>query len=324
MRLDDLARRLDCELRGDGTVEITGVASLEDAGPGTVTFLADRRLAGKLATTRASAVILSPSDPEVPRPTLRAAHPYLAFVGAIELFHPAERPAAGVHPTAVVSPRASVGPNASIGAHAVVGDDVVVGRDAVLHPRVTIYPRVRIGDGFTAHAGAVIGSDGFGYVPSAAGHRKIPQIGTVVLEDDVEIGANATIDRAALGATVVGRGTKIDNLVMVAHGCRVGPGSMLAAQTGIAGGVTLGSFVMLGGQVGISGHLTIGDGVQVAAQSGIHDSIPAGRVYGGYPAVEVRTWRRTTASLLRLPEALRRLRRIEAKLGLRASDEPQD
>lgn len=342
MRLDELARRLDCELRGDGAVEITDVAPLETAGPGTITFLADRRLAGKLAGTRASAVILGRQDPEIPPPTLRAAHPYLAFVDAIELFHPAARPAAGVHPTAVVAASAVVGPEASIGAHAVVGEGVVIGRDAVLHPRVTIYPRVRIGDGFTAHAGvtiredvtigdrvtlhagAVIGSDGFGYVPGAAGHRKIPQIGTVVLEDDVEVGANATIDRAALGATVVGRGAKIDNLVMVAHGCRVGPGSMLAAQTGIAGGVSLGSFVMLGGQVGVSGHLTIGDGVQVAAQSGIHDDIPAGRVYGGYPAVEVRTWRRTTASLLRLPEALRRLRRIEAKLGLRASDEPQD
>jgi len=323
-------------------VEITDVAPLETAGPGTITFLADRRLAGKLATTGASAVILGQADPEIPRPTLRAAHPYLAFVGAIELFHPAERPPAGMHPTAVVAPSAVIGANASIGPHAVVGERVVIGRDAVLHPRVTIYPRVRIGDGFTAHAGvtvredvtighrvtlhagAVIGSDGFGYVPSAAGHRKIPQIGTVVLEDDVEIGANATVDRAALGQTVVARGVKIDNLVMVAHGCRIGPGSMLAAQTGIAGGVSLGSFVMLGGQVGVSGHLTIGDGVQVAAQSGIHENIPAGRIYGGYPAVEVRTWRRTTASLLRLPEVLRRLRRIEARLGLRASDEPQD
>src|SRR5437667_284141 len=171
-------------------------------------------------------------------------------------------------------------------------------------------------DGVVLHAGAVIGSDGFGYLPLPEGIRKIPQIGTVVLEDDVSVGANATVDRAALGATVVGRGTKIDNLVMVAHGCRIGPECLLAAQVGLSGSSTLGARVLLGGQVGLAGHQTVGDRAQVAAQSGVHGDVPAGAVYGGYPASEVRVWRRASAALLRLPEALRRLRRVERALGL--------
>src|SRR5437660_274432 len=213
MKLSQIARALGGELRGDGGVEIVDVAPIEDAPPGTLTFLADRRLAVR-------------------------------------------------------------------------------------------------------HAGAVIGSDGFGYLPLPEGIRKIPQIGTVVLEDDVSVGANATVDRAALGATVVGRGTKIDNLVMVAHGCRIGPECLLAAQVGLSGSSTLGARVLLGGQVGLAGHQTVGDRAQVAAKSGVHGDVPAGAVYGGYPATEVRVWRRASAALLRLPEALRRLRRVERALGL--------
>jgi UDP-3-O-[3-hydroxymyristoyl] glucosamine N-acyltransferase len=197
-----------------------------------------------------------------------------------------------------------------------------------------IYPRVRIGDGFTAHAGAVvredvrigdrvtlhagavIGSDGFGYVPQEGGHRKIPQVGTVVLEDDVEIGANTTVDRAALGATVVGRGTKIDDLVMVGHGSRIGPHCLVAAQVGLAGGTRLGAHVMLGGQVGLAGHLTVGDRARVAARSGVHGDVPAGAAYGGYPATDVQRWKRAAVALFRLPEVLRRLRRVERAVGL--------
>jgi UDP-3-O-[3-hydroxymyristoyl] glucosamine N-acyltransferase len=179
--------------------------------------------------------------------------------------------------------------------------------------------RVQIGDRVLVHAGAVIGSDGFGYLPLPDGIRKIPHIGTVVLEDEVEIGANTTVDRAALGATVVGRGTKIDNLVMVAHGCRIGPGCLIAAQTGLSGGTTLGRGVMVGGQAGFSGHLTVGDGAQVAAKTGVHGDVPAGAVYGGYPAVEIRVWRRMMGALPRLPELLRRLRRVERVLGLESA-----
>ena len=335
MKLSEIARALGGELRGDGGVEIVEVAPIEDASPGMLTFLADRRLAARLATTRAAAVLLPPDAPEVALPSVRVAHPYLAFVAAVELLHPPPpRPAPHVDPSAVIAASARLGPGAVVGPRVVIGERTSIGRDAILHPNVTIYHDVAIGDGFTAHAGvvvregtrigdrvvlhagAVIGSDGFGYLPLPEGIRKIPQIGTVVLEDEVEVGANATVDRAALGATVVGRGTKIDNLVMVAHGCRIGPECLLAAQVGLSGSSTLGARVLLGGQVGLAGHQTVGDRAQVAAKSGVHGDVPAGAVYGGYPATEVRVWRRASAALLRLPEVLRRLRRAERALGL--------
>ncbi len=335
MTLAELARILGARLEGGpDDLEITGIAAIEDAGPGTLTFLADRRHEATLAATRASAILLAHDAPGARIPVLRVAHPYLAFVQAMELFHPARRPEPGIHATAVVAPTAVVGPGATIGPWVVVSDGVRLGGDAILHAHVTIYRDARIGERFeahagvvvreevtigdrvTLHAGAVIGSDGFGFVPRPEGHRKIPQLGTVVIEDDVEIGANTTIDRATLGATRIGRGAKIDNLVMIGHGCTVGPGCLVAAQVGLAGGTRLGAGVMLGGQVGASGHLTIGDGAQVAAQSGVHGDVPPGAVYGGYPAVEVRRWRRTSLAILRVPELLRRLRRIEKAVGL--------
>jgi UDP-3-O-[3-hydroxymyristoyl] glucosamine N-acyltransferase len=343
MRLRDIASRIGCELRGDGGVEIAGVASIEDAPPGSLTFLADRRHAAKLATTRAAAVVLPRDAPDVAIPSLRAPHPYVAFVAAVELFHPPPpRPAPGVHPSAVIAPSATLGPGASVGPHAVVGDRVRIGRDAVLYPHATVYADAVIGDEFTAHAGAVVregvsighrvilhagavvGSEGFGWLPLPGGNRRVPQVGTVVLEDDVEVGANATVDRAALGATLVGRGTKIDNLVMIGHGCRIGPGCLLAGQVGLAGSTILGARVMLGGQAGSAGHLTIGDGAQVAAQSGIHRDIPPRAQYGGYPALEGRRWRRVTMSLPRLPELFRRVRRVERTLGLAGRGEEDD
>lgn len=334
MKLAEIARALGCELRGAGDVEITGVAPIESAPPGTLTFLGDRRLVHLLATTQASAVILPPDADAPPIPTLRAPHPYVAFVGAVELLHPARRSAPGVHPTAVVAGTAVIGPRASIGPYVTIGERTTIGADALLHPGVAVYEDAAIGDGFTAHAhavvregvrighrvtlhaGAVIGSDGFGYLPLPDGNRKIPQIGTVVLEDDVEIGACATVDRAALGATVVGRGTKIDNLVLVGHGCRLGAHCLLAGQVGLGGGTTLGSRVLLGGQAGSAGHLTIGDGARVGAQAGMHRDVPAGGEVSGYPAMESRRWRRVTVSVARVPELFRRLRRIEQQLGL--------
>jgi len=335
MKLAELARVLGATLEGTATdVEITGVAPLEEAGPGTITVLADRRLETLLAGTRASAVLLGPDAPASPVPVLRVSHPWVAFAQAMELFHPAQRPPAGIHPTAVVAASAVIGPGAFVGPHVVLGDEVRIGRDAVLHPRVTVYRGARIGDRFTAHAGAVvredvvigdrvtlhagavIGSDGFGFVPLPDGHRKIPQVGTVILEDDVEIGANATVDRATLGATRIGRGSKIDNLVMIGHGSQLGPGCLLAAQVGLAGSMRLGAGVMMGGQAGASGHFVIGDGAQIAAQSGVHREVPAGGVYGGYPAIEVRRWRRVSTAMVRLPELFRRLRRVEKALGM--------
>jgi UDP-3-O-[3-hydroxymyristoyl] glucosamine N-acyltransferase len=254
--------------------------------------------------------------------------------------HPPRRPAPGVHPTAVIAATAEVGPGASIGPWVVVGERSRIGRNAVLHPGVVVYDGVAIGDDFTAHAhavvregcrlghrvvlhaGAVVGSDGFGYLALPSGPRAIPQIGGVVLEDEVEVGANATIDRAALGDTVVGRGTKIDNLVIVANGCRIGAGSLLAAQVGLAGGTVVGNGVMLGGQVGSAGHLTIGDGVRVAAKSGISGDLAAGGTYGGIPAVDIGAWRRMTSGWLRLGELLRRVRRLELRQGVGPGDGP--
>jgi len=339
MKLREMARVLGCELRGDGEVEIVDVAAIADATPGTLTFLADRRLASELARTRASAVVLSPEAPDGPLPSLRAPDPYLAFVAAVELLHPLVRPAPAVHVSAVIAPSATVGPGAAIGPHVVIGERVTIGADAVLHASVTVYADARIGDRFTAHAGAVVregvrighgvtlhagavvGSDGFGYLPLPAGNRRIPQVGTVVLEDDVEVGANATVDRAALGSTVVGRGTKLDNLVMVAHGCRLGPGCLVAAQVGLSGGTVLSARVMVGGQAGSAGHLTIGEGARIGAQAGVHQDVPPGEVYSGYPAVEIRLWRRVNAALTRLPGLLRRVRRVERVLGLGKPEE---
>jgi UDP-3-O-[3-hydroxymyristoyl] glucosamine N-acyltransferase len=342
MKLGEVARALGASLEeGTEDVEITGVAALEDAVAGQITFLADRRHEGLVAATTASAILLAPGGPAASIPVLRVENPYAAFAQVLALFHPPFRPPVGVHPTAVIAPTAVLGDGASVGPHAVVGDGARIGRNAVLYPNVTIYRDVRIGDDFTAHAGvvvredvmigdrvtlhagAVVGSDGFGFVPGPDAHQKIPQVGTVVLEDDVEIGSNATVDRATLGATHVGRGSKIDNLVMIGHGSRLGPHCLLAGQAGLAGSTRLGHHVMMGGQAGASGHLSIGDGVQIAAQTGIHRDIPAGAVYGGYPAMEVRRWRRVTMSIPKLPDLFRRLRRLEKAAGVASEDDDE-
>lgn len=340
MKLAELATHLQCELRGDGTVEITGVNSIDDAQAHEVTFVANKKYLAKLATIQASAVILAPTDPDVPLPSLRTADPYLAFAKALELFHPPLEPPVGIHPTAVIAPTAKIGALASIGPYAVVGDNVVIGDYARIHAHVVIYPNVNIGNHFTAHAsvviregtrigervilqgGVVIGGDGFGYVPLPNGTAyRIPQTGIVVLEDEVEIGANTTIDRAAVGATVIRRGAKLDNLVMIGHGCDVGEGALLAAQVGLSGSTKLEAGVRLGGQVGAAGHLTVGKNTQVAAQSGIPHDIPANSVVGGYPTTDIHSWRRYSVLLPQLPELARRVRRLEKALEEKMKNE---
>lgn len=311
-------------------LEITGVAGLEKAGPHEVSFLTNLRYSPLAKTTKAAALLVEPNAPEFPMATLRVANPYLAFARALELFHPTRRFPPGVHATAVVSPSAKIGVRAHLGAYVVVGDEVVIGEDAVLLPHVVIYPGARIGDRFFAHAhavvreqcllgddvtlqnGAVIGADGFGFAKSADGSwTKILQTGPAVLEDSVEVQANACVDRASVGETRIARGAKIDNLVQVGHGSIVGENSLLCAQVGLAGSTTVGKNVILAGQVGVAGHLTIGDGAVATAQTGIPSDVAPGAVVSGYPAMDNKAWLRTVAAVNRLPELIRKLRSQE-------------
>lgn len=334
MQLAVLAERLGCELRGEGSVDITRAAPIESAGDGDITFVANPRYRRFLASTKASAVILHADEPEVAMPSLRTADPYGTFAKAVEEFYVPVPFPRGIHPTAQIAATARIGANPSIGAYAVIGDEVTIGDDARIAPHAVIYPQVVIGDRFLAHAnvtvrervrigsdvvlhaGAVIGSDGFGYVPADGRWRRLLQSGDVVLEDEVEVGANTTVDRAMVGSTTVRRGVKIDNLVMVAHGCEIGEHSALAAQVGLSGSTRIGSWVRLGGQVGAAGHLTIGDGAQVAAQSGVSNSVPAGSIVCGTPAIEFTVFRRMAAAWVRLPDLLKRVRRLERRVGV--------
>lgn len=341
MKLGEIAERLSCELRGDPGTEIHALAPIEEAEPGTLTFVANPRYRRYLQSTRASAVIVALTEGDVPLPCLRAADPYLAFAQALELFYVPPPLPSGIHPSAVIAASARIGHAAAIGPFCVIGEEVVIGDNARLDAHVVVYPQARIGnacrayahvvvrervvigDRVTLHSGCVIGGDGFGYVIGADGNaRKIMQAGTVIIENDVEIGANTTVDRAAVGATVIRCGAKLDNLVMVAHGCSIGEGSALAAQVGLSGSTRVGRFVRIGGQAGAAGHLTIGDGAQVAAQSGVPHDVPAGGIVGGYPAVDIHLFRRMSAASARLPDLLRRVRQIENALALREGSPP--
>jgi UDP-3-O-[3-hydroxymyristoyl] glucosamine N-acyltransferase len=310
--------------------EISGVAGLEKAGPHEVSFLANLRYSPLARTTKAAALLVEPNAPELPIPTLRIENPYLAFARALELFHPSHRFTPGVHKTAVVSSSAQVGARAHVAAYVVIGDDVILGEDAVLLPHVVIYPGARIGNRFFAHAhaivregcqlgdnvtlqnGAVIGADGFGFAKAQDGSwTKILQTGPAVLEDSVEVQANACIDRASVGETRIARGAKIDNLVQVGHGSSVGENSLLCAQVGLAGSSNVGNNVILAGQVGVAGHLTIGDGAVATAQTGIPSDVAPGAIVSGYPAMDNKAWLRTVAAVNRLPDLIRKLRSQE-------------
>jgi UDP-3-O-[3-hydroxymyristoyl] glucosamine N-acyltransferase len=332
MKLRELAERLGCGLEGDGEVEVGRVATLETAVAGDVTFLANTKY--EKPHTRASAVILHTNSPAPPCAALRTANPYLAFARAVGLFAPDWRPADGIHPASVISERAHVGRGVSIGAFVVVGDGARIGDRTVVFPNTTIGPGAVIGDDCVIHSnvsireravighrvviqnGAVVGSDGYGFARREDGtHEKIPQVAAVVIEDDVEIGANTTIDRPAVGETRIKSGTKIDNLVQIAHGVTVGHNVLMAAQVGIAGSCEIGDEAMLGGQAGVSGHLTIGARAIAAAKAGITNSVDPGVMVAGYPAIESREWRRASAVLRRLPELKRRIEALEARLA---------
>jgi UDP-3-O-[3-hydroxymyristoyl] glucosamine N-acyltransferase len=331
--LGELARRLECPVEGDPGIEILRVAKIETAGPGDVTFLANPKYAAALASTRASAVIAAAGNGGAPCAVIQSATPYLTFARAAQALSPERRPEPGVHPqawvaadasvdpTASIGPFAAIGPGVRIGAgtiihpHVVIGADSVVGPDCLVHAHVSIRERCQLGARVVVQNGAVIGSDGYGFAQRPDGsHEKIPQTAPVVIEDDVEIGANTTIDRPAVGETRIKAGTKIDNLVQIAHGVVLGRHVLLAAQVGIAGSTVVGDHVTFGGQVGVGGHLTIGDRVKAVGQSGITNSVDAGEFVSGYPAIPNNEWRRSSAVFRKLPAMRRQLKDLEARL----------
>ena len=335
MKLRELAERLACRLEGDGEIEIVRVAGIDAAGPGDLTFVANPKYLPALSTTRASAVLLRDDAGAPPAlAVLRTADPYLSFARAVGVFAPQWKPQPGVHAMAAVAGDASLGRDVSIGAFVAVGEGATIGDRTIVFPNVTIGPgarlgadcvihsnvaireRVTLGDRVILQNGVVVGGDGYGFVRRADGtHEKIPQVATVVIEDDVELGANTTVDRPAVGETRIKSGTKIDNLVQIAHGVVVGKNVLMAAQVGIAGTTEIGDDVMFGGQVGVGGHLTIGRGVIAVGQSGVTNSVDAGQMVAGYPAIDAREWRRAAAVFKRLPELKKRIEELEVRLA---------
>ena len=330
MELRSIAEKLGCTLRGNGDTDITGVSGIEKAAPDQLTFVSNRKYAASARTTLAGAILVADDFPEVDTPTLRTANPYLAFARSIELFYRSPEPRKEIDETARIAATASIGEGASIGAYVVIEDDVSIGDNATIQAFTHIGRGVRIGDDFRTHAhvsvreycilgnnvilqdGARIGCDGYGYAKQDDGsYYKIVQSGIVVLEDDVEVGANATIDRATVGETRIKHGAKIDNLVQVGHASTVGENTLLCAQVGLGGSSKIGRDCVLTGQVGVAGHLEIGDGVVATAQTGIPNSVETGKMISGYPAIDNRLWLKCSAVFKRLPELLRRVAALE-------------
>lgn len=339
MKLSEIAGKLGCRVEGPSETEITGVAGIDHAKPGHVTFLANRRYFPLLKTTDASAVLLqdgirierAPGAPAIS--ALRSENPYLDFARTIEFFYEPPRYAPSIHPTAVIAKSARVGEGAHIGPYCFVDEDTEIGRNAVLHSFVTIYRGVKIGEDFFAHAhavvrefcsignrvllqnGVIIGCDGLGFAKLKDGSwYKMAQSGPVVLEDDVEVQANSCVDRATVGETRIGRGAKLDDMVLVGHASKVGRNAMLCGQVGLAGSTQIGDGCILAGQVGSSGHLTLGDNSVITAKSGIPRDVPAGAMHSGIPAVENRLWLKSIAALYRLPELQKRVWELESEV----------
>ena len=334
MKLRELAERLGCRLEGDGEIDIVRVATIQDAGPGELTFLANPKYESALKTTRASAVLLKDDAPAAPCAMLRTHDPYLAFARAVGVFAPEWRPPSGIHAMAAVAADARIGRDVSIGAFVSVAEDVSIGDNTVVFPNVTIGAGARIGSDCVIHSnvsirervtignrvvlqnGVVVGGDGYGFVRRGDGtHEKIPQVATVVIEDDVELGANTTIDRPAIGETRIQAGTKLDNLVQIGHGVRVGRNVLMAAQVGIAGSTEIEDDVIFGGQVGVGGHLSIGRGAMAVGQSGVTNSLDPRAMVAGYPAIDGREWRKSSVIFRRLPELKKRIEELEARLA---------
>ena len=330
--ISELAQFVDARIVGDGEIEVHGVASLESAAPGEIAYLDDEKFLEAATRSRASCVIVrADSEPNLPC-QLRVKNPKLAFSLIAELLHPAKQRPPEIHSSAVIADTADValqvfvgafvciGENSHVGsgtqirAGVKIGDNVTIGTDCVIHPNVFIEDGMSIGDRVILHAGVVVGADGFGYVRGDMGYHKFPQIGTVVIEDDVEIGANSTVDRPAVGETRIRKGTKIDNLVHVAHGVAIGRRVLLAAQVGIAGSTTIGDDVMMAGQSGVAGHITVGDKAIVGAKSAVLQAVEAGAFVTGSPAFPHADWRKASVVFRHLPSMKKRLEELEQRL----------
>jgi UDP-3-O-[3-hydroxymyristoyl] glucosamine N-acyltransferase len=330
--LREIADWIKGELRGDPSIRIRGIAGIENAQAGDLTFLAHPKYVGFLKTTLASAVIVGPDTKieEIKIPSIIHPHPYYALAKTLELFYTVEKPyPEQVHPTAVLAEGVRLERGVHIGANVVldkgvwvkpdtvilagcfVGADTVIGENSFIYPNVTIRENVEVGNRVIVHSGTVIGADGFGYVKYEGIHHKIPQVGKVRIEDNVEIGANVTIDRATLGFTRIGRGTKIDNLVQIGHNVEIGENCIIVAQVGIGGSAKIGNDTVIAGQAGLTGHIKIGNRVTIGAQSGVTKSIPDDATVFGYPAREIHKMKRIEAHLSHLDSYIRRLRELE-------------
>jgi UDP-3-O-[3-hydroxymyristoyl] glucosamine N-acyltransferase len=329
----EIAKHLEAEVMGDPQTVLKAFAPADRAQSGDLTFAENENYFGRADQSAASAIIVDGPFTSKDKVIIRVRNARVAFARVLPLFFPEARFSPGTHATAIVSPSAEVDPTAHVGPYCVVGANVQIGaravlqgtnhvgancrigEDANLFPTVTIYPGCELGDRVRVHSGSVIGADGFGYVPDGGMHRKVPQVGSVVICDDVEIGANVTVDRGALGPTIIGKGTKLDNLVQIGHNVVIGENCLVVSQTGIAGSTRLGDYVVLGGQVGIAGHLKIGSRVSVGAKGGVMNSIPDGEKWFGAPAQPDRQAKRQIIALHQLPDLLRRIAELEAKLG---------
>jgi UDP-3-O-[3-hydroxymyristoyl] glucosamine N-acyltransferase len=332
LTLAEVARIAEGEVEGDASLAVRGVKPLDEAGPGDLSFVAEARYFPYIHASQAGALLVARGS-EAPlkagTPVVRVDDPRRALARVLAALYPETRPAPGVHPTAVLGEGARVAPTASVGAYAVIGDgstvgerarigahvvigrDCAVGDDAVIHPQVTLYDGTSVGERSIIHSGARLGADGFGYVPEGGGLAKVPQVGRCVIEADVEVGANTTIDRGSIGDTVVGRGSKVDNLVQIGHNCRLGRSVIVVSQVGISGSTRVGDGAVLGGQAGIQGHIQIGAGARIGGQAGVIGDIPAGSTVSGYPARPHREAMRIQAALSKLPELVKRFREIE-------------
>lgn len=328
----EIAKFLAGEVAGDSSLILTGFAPADRAKPGDLTFAENADYFARAEHSAASAIIVDGAFSSK-KTLIRVSNARVAFAKTLALFFPEPEHPAGIHPSAIIAASAEIDSTAHVGPHCVIGENTRIGarcvlqggnhigancrlgEDVNLFPQVTIYPRTEIGNRVRIHAGTVIGSDGFGYVQDSGIHRKVPQIGNVIIHEDVEIGANVTVDRGALGPTVIGKGTKIDNLVQIAHNVVIGENCLLISQAGIAGSTKMGDYVIIAGQAGIAGHLKLGSQVSVAAQSGVMNNIPDGEKWLGSPAQPDRQTKRQMIAMQHLPELLRRVKELEKKLG---------